>query len=471
MAVLDGSLELHAEKQFLFPHMLDDISADELMKRWSAGFGCIIDLINETEKQTVVVPTGEHLTNFYVIKKSFKLHTKAQCHGLDQLIAYERGRSAEARIKPKSIEEMVAIFRTLDMDKVAEAGLPKPVRTSEEKMKDGMEACDAYSHIADTRTMIFHKKDSLCLKQIPAEFWRGLGKNPAKKNFLPCIICYGELESIVKPASEKSSLRTPVKPPYHIYSSSDDITIIEDTDKRLIGETEKRLIDGNYSLTKGIIARCHNQTHRGYLTKNLVKKHQCVEKECSFFEKQKPEYWKALERSEQEKKQKRQKIKEESRVIQERHRLVRDTLEKSGCIHVTSIQEHEDFIFISYIYDRKTDLFPEIRFLRSKLGKTIKMQASIGSDEVLEKLIRKPRRETRKVTDVCKAPMVGKAVKERLRALGVYCLEDLYGRSGIALYDLDCKLSGKPVNRRYLAAYRSAVMYANEINVDNYCSG
>jgi len=45
--------------------------------------------------------------------------------------------------------------------------------------------------------------------------------------------------------------------------------------------------------------------------------------------------------------------------------------------------------------------------------------------------------------------------------LGVYCLEDLYGRNGDALYKLDCDLSGKIINRRYLTAYRSAVEFIN----------
>jgi hypothetical protein len=83
---------------------------------------------------------------------------------------------------------------------------------------------------------------------------------------------------------------------------------------------------------------------------------------------------------------------------------------------------------------------------------------------VIEQLIRKPRRETRKVTDVRKAPKVGAATKKRLAALGVYCLEDLFGRNGDALYKLDCELSGESVNRRYLTAYRSAVEFADEID-------
>ena len=83
---------------------------------------------------------------------------------------------------------------------------------------------------------------------------------------------------------------------------------------------------------------------------------------------------------------------------------------------------------IGYICEKWVNLSHEIRFLREQLGKTIKLKVKIGI-----------------------------AAKKRLTALGVHCLEDLYGRSGDAL---DCALSGKKVNRRYLAAYRSAVEYA-----------
>jgi len=224
----------------------------------------------------------------------------------------------------------------------------------------------------------------------------------------------------------------------------------------------KRLIDGHYADSDKIIARCHLLTHRGFLTKSLVKSHGCIAKKCPFFEKVKSGYWQAIEKKEQEKKINREKRKLTLKMNNDRDELIRETLEDSGHIFVTSIREESrNFLVISYIYDRQVDLASEIRFLRKKLKKTIKLQARIGSDEAIEQLIRKPRRDMKKVTDLRKAPKVGAAAKRRLAALGVYCLEDLYGRNGDALYTLDCKLAGQKVNRRYLTAYRSAVEYAN----------
>jgi hypothetical protein len=227
--------------------------------------------------------------------------------------------------------------------------------------------------------------------------------------------------------------------------------------------TEKRLIDGHYAMSGKIIARCHILIHRGYLTRSLIEKHSCIEKECTFFEKLKPEYWLALETAEKARKDERIKRKENKKQIKDRDIFIRETLEDSGCIYVTSIREESrNLLTISYIFDRKVDLTPEIKFLRKELRKTIKLQARIGSDEAIDKLIRKRRREMRKVTDLRRAPRVGDAAKKRLASLGVYCLEDLFGRNGDVLYEMDCKLSGKTINHKYLTAYRSAVEFANQ---------
>ena len=227
----------------------------------------------------------------------------------------------------------------------------------------------------------------------------------------------------------------------------------------MIEQAEKRLIDGHYAKSENVVAFCHVLTHRGYLSKTLVKSHDCLAKKCPFFKPIRPDYWKAVESAEQKKKKNRLKRKQSVETISERDAFIRETLEESGHIYVTSIKEEPRVFMISYIYDQKTDLTTEIQSLREKLKKPIKLTAKIGSDGAIEQLIRKRRRENGKTTDLRKAPKVGAAAKKRLAALGVYSLEDLFGRSGDELYELDCELSGDKVNRRYLAAYRSAVEF------------
>lgn len=224
----------------------------------------------------------------------------------------------------------------------------------------------------------------------------------------------------------------------------------------------KRLINGDYAERKNIVAHCHLRSHRGYLTKKLVASHDCVAKKCSFFEKLEPEYWRTLDEAARDKKVNRALRKEETQAKDERDRIIKKTLEVSGNVYVTSIiEESYGKLVIAYIYDVQTDLSQEVKILREKLGKIITLKARKGSEEAIERLIRKPRRETRKVTDVRKAPKVGSVTKKRLEALEIYCLEDLLGRNADKLYEKDCELSGFTVNRRFLTAYQSAVEYAN----------
>lgn len=49
----------------------------------------------------------------------------------------------------------------------------------------------------------------------------------------------------------------------------------------------KRFIDGNYH-TDQRVGYCWNDTHRGFLSKSLMKKHKCVEKGCTYLQIYKP---------------------------------------------------------------------------------------------------------------------------------------------------------------------------------------
>ena len=61
-----------------------------------------------------------------------------------------------------------------------------------------------------------------------------------------------------------------------------------------------RLIDGNFTPSDSprIIGFCHNSMHRGLLTVQLMKSHECITKECHYFEKYETSpYWLNCERS------------------------------------------------------------------------------------------------------------------------------------------------------------------------------
>ncbi|MCL2486136.1 MAG: hypothetical protein FWE86_00870 [Oscillospiraceae bacterium] len=155
-------------------------------------------------------------------------------------------------------------------------------------------------------------------------------------------------------------------------------------------QAEKRLINGYYAKDENIIAFCHILTHRGYLSKTLVKSHDCITKECPFFERLRPEYWEAVGRREEKIKINRIRKKQIAEEIENRNAFIKETLEQGGHIYVTSIKDQSrKILVISYIYDEWTDLTPEIDILRKKLKKSIRLTARVGSAEAIELLIRR----------------------------------------------------------------------------------
>jgi len=162
----------------------------------------------------------------------------------------------------------------------------------------------------------------------------------------------------------------------------------------MVEKSTKRLIDGHFAGNEKIIARCHLLTHRGYLTKALIQSHSCITKKCPFFEKTNSNYWQIIEGAVREKKNNRDKRKQTLEVTRQRDVLIRETLEKNGHIYITAIHEEpRNLLVISYIYDERVNLSSEILFLRRELGKTIKLQARIGSEEAIERLIHEPHQD------------------------------------------------------------------------------
>lgn len=64
------------------------------------------------------------------------------------------------------------------------------------------------------------------------------------------------------------------------------------------------LMDGIYRKinTKALVGKCHNKLHKGYLTVELLRKHQCIEKNCVFIEKfEDYPFWKKYRNQQQQK--------------------------------------------------------------------------------------------------------------------------------------------------------------------------
>jgi hypothetical protein len=63
--------------------------------------------------------------------------------------------------------------------------------------------------------------------------------------------------------------------------------------------------------TKSIIGRCHHKFHKGIITKDLLKEHDCLKKECPFLEKfENNQFWVQYEEEQKEKEKRKQAKKE-----------------------------------------------------------------------------------------------------------------------------------------------------------------
>jgi len=438
VAMLSHTLNIIELKQ-LELHEVYDVRNDEmLLTSWKHALEQLLILTSRSEQKHLLFPTKGHMQLFHIIKQKCKLKTKADGNGdLDKLYSDNSEMFLDSTFNKYGITSMLSLLNKLqDKHIYRNKDIFSSDRRNKSASRENIVGCSAYSYIADIDTGIFHSKESDCLNDMPFEALRGQGKNPIKKGFIPCEICLSAFTSGDRQRAEKAK---------------NDIA----------DNVHKKLIYGGHAANKNIIGQCYSYKHKGYLTKNLIEKHQCLEKKCNRFKKLKPEYWQAREKNELSIRKARLERKDAKKLLKYRDDFIRQTLEGNGCIKVTSIRETKpNFLTISYIYDRKVDLEEEKNIIRVELNNVIKLKPVRGTREAIEELIKKPRREQWVVTDLTESPMIGKTTKKRLEALGIYCLEDLFGRNGKELYELDCNLSGKPVNRRFLAAYCCAVDYA-----------
>ena len=363
LAILDDNYILRGQRIILLPEP-ERHTRDALSQCWGMGIEMIISFLSPTDTRYLVFPSWNHLTTFHIMKKRCRLHTDSSGNITIQNLLFESG-MFDTSLSPESmpLDELVSITQMIGLRLLAdhhEVDLVSYLAKKEAEKKRIAKNCD---YVADARSGVFHGNDSTCLKGIPLDDWKEPGRHPVKNGYRPCTVCLGQ------PRDTGTNL--PGKP------------------------LQKRLINGDYVDSGKAIAYCHNPTHRGYLSKNLVKSHDCIAKKCSLLKKVDPGYWQPLEKEMQDKKIRREQIKEEARRKKDRDNLIRKTLEDCGHIHITSIREEQcDLLVITYIYDQRVDLSDEIRFLRSELGKSILLKPRIASNDVIEQLISKPRRKT-----------------------------------------------------------------------------
>ena len=98
------------------------------------------------------------------------------------------------------------------------------------------------------------------------------------------------------------------------------------------------LIGGTYATidTNSIVGYCHNETHKGFLTVAIMNEHDCIGKECFYFEKfEDYPFWQKKQRKDEQ--EKLAKVKAARR--KENARLAKENLERKNTLMVSRAEE------------------------------------------------------------------------------------------------------------------------------------
>lgn len=148
-----------------------------------------------------------------------------------------------------------------------------------------------------------------------------------------------------------------------------------------IDKVKVKLISGRVedTMLNSLVGFCYCNAHKGYITKNLLKKHECIEKQCPFLRKfEDYPYWIEL----QQKKEKKEQIKaerklaslEEKRVL-DRLAFMRDIAQEIAAhyhfpIYITSITPDKKYDYVvNYVSDSQYNDWHKYLLLALKLNK------------------------------------------------------------------------------------------------------
>ena len=131
------------------------------------------------------------------------------------------------------------------------------------------------------------------------------------------------------------------------------------------GYTIVKTIEGNRCLKrKSVIAYCNCRLHLGFITPGIMKKHNCLRKECRYFKKVESTFWEDFEKAKSQKeliKQEKRRKKEAEKAYkssQKKHiELIKILFEQLigemsyYNVHITKIEEYERKYRIFYVAD------------------------------------------------------------------------------------------------------------------------
>ncbi|MCL1912243.1 MAG: hypothetical protein FWG13_08560, partial [Leptospirales bacterium] len=136
----------------------------------------------------------------------------------------------------------------------------------------------------------------------------------------------------------------------------------------MMDQSEKlvKTIHGHRCKQSKAVGFCYNINHKGYVTKRLLKEHECLEKQCFLLEKLGHDYWRQMEADKKQRQARYKAAQQKKSRDAERNDEIRAFFEPYEQIYITSIQEINYGLKIAYIYDGYTAFSAAIKTLRKK---------------------------------------------------------------------------------------------------------
>ena len=238
------------------------------------------------------------------------LYTAAEACGLTTPVP-EHQSSNDAAV-------MQLLFRTLALTQPKAPNhtpAKKPIPRCERNAK--IIAASEYNYLYAPNSAVFHCRDCRQLLRVK-ELTGAVYYQTAAKTRRPCKLCHPDLQPIIMRLPKKHAEAKPKKP--------------ELVEVRLLGNQRVVLAESR------IVGCCHNRLHPGKLTKRLMTQHECLRKECRYFEKyEEAGYWKEHERRQEQKREnkrirriKREQVAAEEAALQTLAELFQSYIDDAG---------------------------------------------------------------------------------------------------------------------------------------------
>lgn len=141
----------------------------------------------------------------------------------------------------------------------------------------------------------------------------------------------------------------------------------------------EKLLDKNYKVYTTInggkcsvgqrIGYCWLDKHSGYITKQILDEHKCIEKECSFFQKyEDAPYWIEKEKRKKLRKERKQKEKEKQKSEEKILQLFREKTKTIDGFAITSVVKNGNIFKVSYVSLHSVNLQHELDAVKKEMN-------------------------------------------------------------------------------------------------------